>query len=254
MKKFTLILFIFFSVVLLQNCEKKAFEINTQKQPEGTGVLKQMITVSDVNSSEAQTKTNYEYFDNGNLKKTSYSHSDEIILAYKDYEYNNKNQLERIVDYTANSNSPNGYSNLTTHEFEYSDDSLNLKETITYPVIGTSEYIIFEYNDNQYLIKKSYYGSDNQLNNYHTFKYDKFGNILKVTTYSSTGEWSGETLHYYRDNMLVKSDVYVLGKDKVHLEEILKTYDEDNNLIMLQSNILWSASSRSSYILKYFYK
>ena len=249
-----IITFLLFAGVLFSNCEKETFEINTQKQTMGKGVLKQMITVSDVNSNEAQTVTDYEYFDNGNLKKTSYSHSDGAILSYSNYEYNSENQLELIVDYTANSNETSGYLNLRTHEFEYLNNDLKSKETINHIVIGTSEYITFEYNNEDELIKESFYNTDNQLNNYYTFKYDEFGNILKGTTYSNTDEQTGETLHYYRNNMLVKLDVFILGKDKVHLEEIFKTYDDNNNLVMLQSNILWLASSRSSSVLKYLYK
>lgn len=254
MKKIIFVLFLFFSVVLFPNCKKETFEINTQKQTEGTGVLKQKIFVSDVNSNQAQATINYEYFDNGKLKKTSYSHSDGVDLSYSDYEYNSENQLEKIIDYTANSDPVVGFVNLTSHRFEYSNDGLKSKEIIYHPVIGTSEYITFEYNNVDELIKKSYYNSDNQLNNYYTFKYDEFDNILKGTTYSNTDEQTGETLHYYKNNMLVKSDVYILGKDRVHLEQILKTYDDNNNIIMLQSNILWGASSRSSSIIKFIYK
>lgn len=239
---------------LFSSCEKETFEINTSKQPEGTGVLKQKIFVSDVNSNEAQASINYEYFDNGNLKKTIFSHNDEAILSYSDYEYNNENQLEKIIQYNANSNSTSGYLVLTVQKFEYLANGLKSKEIINHPVIGTSDYITFEYNNEDELIKKSYYNSDNQLNNYYTFKYDEFGNILKGTGYSGIDEETGETLHYYLNNMLYKSDVYILGKDKVHLEQILKTYDDENNLIMLQSNILWSASSRSSNILKFIYR
>ena len=112
----TLMLFCLF---LFPNCEKEAFEINTEKQPEGTGVLKQIITVSDVNSNEAQTTTNYKYFDNGKLEKTSFSQSDGIILAYSNYEYDDENLLEKIIEYNSNSISTSGYLILTIHEFEY---------------------------------------------------------------------------------------------------------------------------------------
>ncbi|RLD85062.1 MAG: hypothetical protein DRJ07_03860 [Bacteroidetes bacterium] len=243
-----------FSLFLFPNCEKDIVEINTAKQPEGTAVLIQIITVSDVNSNEAQTTTDFEYFNNGNLEKTSYSHSDGTILSYSNYEYNSENQLELIVDYTANSNEISGYLNLRTHEFEYLANGLKSKETINHPVIGTLEYISFDYNNEDDLIKKTFFNSDNHLVNYVIYDYDEFGNILKGTTYSNTDEQTGETLHYYRNNMLFKSDVYILGKDKVHLEEVLKTYDDDNNLIMLQSNILWLASSRSSSVLKFIYE
>ena len=244
---------ILFSLVLFANCEKETFEINTQKQAEGSGILKQKIFVSDVNSNQAQATINYEYFDNGKLKKTSYSHSDGVDLSYSDYEYNNDNQLEKIIKYTANSDPAVGFVNLTSHAFEYSINGLKIKETITHPVTGTSEHITFKYNSEQYLIKEFHYDSDNQAYRHYAFKYDEFGNLLKQTTSSATGEQTGETLHYYRDNMLVKSDVYILGKDKVHLEEIIKTYDADNNLIMLQSIIVWGASSRSSSVIKFIY-
>ena len=247
----TVLLFI---VISFSNCSKETIEINTAKQPDGTGVLKKMITVSDRGSIEAKTTTDYEYFGNGKLKKTCYFHDDGIILSYSNYEYNSDDRLDRIVDFTANSNETSGYLNLATHKFEYSNNDLKSKETIYYPVIGTSEHITFEYNSKGNLTKKAFFNSDNELLRYIIFVYDEFGNILKETSFSNNDEQTGETLHYYHNNMLYKSDVYILGNDKVHLEQILKTYDNNNNLIMLQSNILWKASSRSSMVLKFIYE
>jgi len=247
----TLLLFI---AISFSNCSKETIEINTAKQPEGLGVLKQKIIVANANSNDAQAITNYEYFSNGKLKKTSYLHTDGKVLSYSKYKYNIKNQLKKIIDYTANSNYSNGYLHIATHEFEYLTNRLISKETIKYPVIGTSEHITFEYNSKGNLTKKAFFNSDNELLRYIIFVYDEFGNILKETSFSDKDEQTGETLHYYQNNMLYKSDIYILGNDKVHLEQILKTYDNNNNLIMLQSNILWKASSRSSMVLKFIYE
>ncbi len=252
--KNTINILILFFLFLFSNCEKETIEINTTKQPDGTGILKQAISVFDVRSNEAQTINNYEYFDNGKLKKTSYSHPDGIVLAYSDYEYNNENQLGKITEFNSNTNLTSGYLILTTHEFEYFANGSKSKETICHPVIGTFEYITFEYDDEQNMIRKYFYNTDNQMVNYRTYEYDDFGNILKETSYSNKDEQTGETLHYYQDDMLYKSDVYILGNDKVHLEQILKTYDNENNLITMQSNVLWSASSRSSIVFKFIYK
>ena len=77
-------------------------------------------------------------------------------------------------------------------------------------------------------------------------------NIEGGASFSSDNRQLSYVQNSYSNGLNVQSDVYA-GKDMEHIREILRTYDENNNLISLESNELSMYSSLKSYVFKYEY-
>jgi hypothetical protein len=90
------------------------------------------------------------------------------------------------------------------------------------------------------------------LESYIVNEYDDSGKIIKEISYGKDNQSYSYTLHSFSNGLDIKSDVYG-GKDMQHMREIIKTYDLNNNLIILESNELSLTSSLMSHVLKYEY-
>jgi len=78
--------------------------------------------------------------------------------------------------------------------------------------------------------------------------------MVKETSYGKDNLPYSYTRHMYENGQIVQSDVYaVAGENMVHMREQFRTYDKNNNLIVLESNELSLFSSSMSYVLKYEY-
>jgi hypothetical protein len=238
-------------ILLNSSCQK---ELPQSDQVQGNARLKRILLIASKDSSEPiSIVEEYEYDENGRITRTSSPmYEDGVIVGtirYDLYEYNSSGQLIKIKNYNANLNSPSGYINLENRTFIYNDDGNKKKETIEYPEAGIIEYFMYEYLKGQ-LIKIKKYNNKSELQSYVENRYDKSGKLVKESSFAPDDHCFSYTIHTYSGPLLLKSDVFRGG---VHLREIIRTYDENNNLIILESNELAPFSSASSYVLKYEY-
>ena len=83
--------------------------------------------------------------------------------------------------------------------------------------------------------------------------YNNSGNLIKETSFGEHNQPISYTQHIYRNGLNVQSDVFAGEDMKEHVREIFRTYDNNDNLIILESNELALYSSMMSHVLKYEY-
>lgn len=247
-----------FSLILMVSlsCKNENETIDSITNPPHAK-LKRIVAYSSVH---ADTPFNiveeYEYDEKNRVCKVSspaYQDGKIVgIIRYDLYEYNSKGQLEKIRNYNANNHSPTGFINLINYSFTYSNDGKKVKQSIEYPQIGSYDYLLYQYSDDR-LVKIEKYGNTNQLESYVVNEYDDSGNLVKEISYGNDNQSYSYTQHVYENGQNVQSDVFAGKNNMEHLREIFRTYDENDNLIILESNELSLASSSMSYVLKYEY-
>ena len=242
--------------IIASGCQKENDTPEKNTFPD-SAKLKRVLLYSSVDSAEPiGIVEEYEYDDEDRVSKLSspmYQDGEIVgIIKYDLYEYNAKGQLERIANYNANINSPTGFINLKNTIYTYSDDGKKAKEYIEYPQIGTYEYLLYKYSNNR-LARVEKYGNSDELESYIVSEYNSTGNLIKETSFAYDNQPVSLTQHSYSNGLNVLSDIFG-GKDlEVHMRELFKTYNENNNLIILESNELSLASSMMSFVLKYEY-
>lgn len=241
--------------IITSSCKKENESTDRITNPKNAK-LKCILGYSSLHSDKpVSIVEEYEYDEKNRISKVSspaYQDGKIVgIIKYDLYEYNSKEQLEKITNYNANINSPTGFINLINYSYTYSNDGNKEKQYIEYPQIGSFEYLLYKYSDNR-LVKIEKYGNINQLESYVVNEYDNSGNIVKETSYGKDNQQYSYTQHLYENGQNVQSDVFA-GKNIEHVREIFRTYDENNNLIILESNELSLYSSSMSYVLKYEY-
>jgi spermidine synthase len=98
-------------------------------------------------------------------------------------------------------------------------------------------------------------GTD-ELESYTKYDYDKCARLIKESdVYMVNTSQIFVTEHKYQNGHNNLSDVYVreVESNNIHLRELLKTYDDDNNLIIVEINELEEYSTQPSRVLKYEY-
>lgn len=193
----------------------------------------------------------YEYDEEDRISKVSKPRYEdgEIagIISYHLYDYNSLGQLIRVEYYHANINSPTGFRNLKNYIYTYSEDGKKEKEIIE----NTPKYSLYKYINNRLAGIEKYTSADN-LESYVVNEYDNSGNLAKETSFAKDNRQISYTQHLYKNGLNIQSDVFA-GKNKEHAREIFRTYDINNNLIILESNELSPFSSYMSHVLKYEY-
>lgn len=220
----------------------------------GDGKVKRILLYFSLDSgSPTSIAKEFEYDADGRISRTSSPMYEEgtIVgtISYDLYYYNTSGQLKKKENFNANFNSPTGYINLINHLYTYSPDGKMTKETIEYPQGGPGESILYEYKDNQ-LNTTEFYNNKNQLETYIVNQYDRYDRLIKEIRYAWDDRIISVTTHSYQGLLLVKSDVY---QGDTHMREIKRTYDSNNNLLILESKELVGYSSALSYFHKYEY-
>ena len=241
--------------IITSSCKNENETIDSITYPKNAK-LKRILGYSSVHSDKPNSIVEeYEYDEKNRVSKVSspaYQDGKIVgIIKYDLYEYNSKEQLEKITNYNANTNSPTGFINLITSNFTYSNDGKKEKQYVAYPKIGSFEYLLYKYSNDR-LVKIEKYGNTNQLESYVVNEYNNSGTLVKEISYGKDNQQYSYTQHLYENGQNVQSDVFA-GKNMEHIREIFRTYDENNNLIILESNELSLVSSSMSYVLKYEY-
>jgi len=236
-------------ILNLAACQKE--DINPEP---GNGKVKRILLYSSMSSdTPISIVEEFEYDENGRITRTSSPmYQDGTIvgtISYDLYYYNDVDQLVRKENYNANSNSPTEFFNLVNRFYMYSPSGKLIRETIEYPQGGPGESIVYEYK-NSLLSRTKFYNNINKLEAYTISHYDNSERLTKEVRYSSDDKVISTTLHSYRGHLLVKSDVF---HGETRMREIKRSYDNDNNLLVLESYELVAYSSAMSYVLRYEY-
>lgn len=239
-------------VFLSSSCQKDQSDSNLNQ---GNAKLKQILLYSKIESEEPiGIVEEYEYDEKGRISKTSTPMYDNGVIVgtikYNLYEYNFSDQLVKINNFNANLNSPTGYINLQNFIYSYSTDGKKVKESIENLNGVISEYSVYEYKDDQLVKIKKY--SNNTLESYIENQYDKSGRLLIESLFSSDGQGISYTIHTYSGSLQVKSDLFIYKNDTQY-RAIKRTFDNNNNLITLESNELALYSNSLSCVLRYKY-
>lgn len=241
-------------MLIISACKKEnqfSIAINFSKNAK----LKQVLLYATIKDRDPiSIIEQYEYDDFGRLIKVSdpmYENGEITgLIRYNLYEYNTLGQLIKIKNYHANSNYPTGFFNLKNYIYTYDIDGKKEKEVIEYSP-NFFEYSLFKYESNL-LIRIEKYTMADSLENYIVNEYDDMDRLSKETSFWKDHQATSYTVHQYINMLNIKSDVYS-GSGLTHAREILKTYDQNDNLIILESNELSMLSSLMSHVLRYEY-
>ena len=204
----------------------------------------------------------YEYDNFGRISKIScpgYNNGEIIgIISYDEYFYNSKNQLEKIMNYNANANVIEGFINLITYTYLYDNHGNKIKETIEYPQRmpqNQTDITLYFYENNRLKREEIYNGGvfNNGLITYIEYEYDNQGYLVKETNFSATDNNPYRfSLHSVQNGLNLKTEIFNYSNN-IKIREIRRYYDENDNLIYVESQELSAYSSALSYISKYEY-
>jgi len=220
----------------------------------GDAKVKRILLYFSLDSDKpAAIVKEFEYDGNWNVTRTSAPmyQDGEIVgnISYDLYTYNTSGQLIKKENYNANVNSPTGFINLINYSYTYSEGGKLIKEVIEYPAIGQSKRITYEYDHNLLTYVRNY-NEKNQLESFILYQYDKYDRLITEKSYASIGKLISATDHTYQGQLLIRSDIFY---GDTHVREIKRTYDNNNNLMILESRELLDYSSALSYYHKYEY-
>lgn len=255
MKKIGLSGLICLILVISSGCQKYNDPSERPAIP-GNARLKRVLFCATIDSKEPiSIIKEYEYNESGKVSKvTCPMYQDGAvsgIISYDLYEYDLSGRLSKIGNYNANLNLVSGFVNLKNYTYSYSANGWREKEYIEYPLINSFEYSLYKYNNGR-VVKIEKYGISDELDSYTILEYDHYAKLVRETSFGKNDAPYSYTLNTYSKGLLIKSDMYS-GKYMDHQREIKMTYDNNNNLIILESNELSPYSSAMSYVHKYQY-
>lgn len=243
-------------VILICSCHKQNDSFENIINQNGAKLKRVLLYSSIASKDPISIVAEYEYDEKDRISKISSPmyHDGKITgtIKYDLYEYNSQEQLFKIKNFNANVNSPTGFINLMNYIYTYSDDGKKTKEKIEYPQIGSFEYALYKYDKGK-LTKIEKYDNSDKLESYIINEYNNSGNMVKESSFGEDNHLFSCTVHTYKNGLNVQSDVFAGPDMKTHVREIFRTYDGNNNLIILESNELSLFSSMMSHVLKYEY-
>ncbi|HKJ77932.1 MAG TPA: hypothetical protein VKA10_00300, partial [Prolixibacteraceae bacterium] len=214
--------------------------------------LKRIVSCSDFDSTcpamecqdIASIEEEYEYDSKGRLERVLVRprYEDGILtrlFSSNVYEYNSKDQLVKIEYYWFDDDE---YSIYQIDTYTYSDDGKKIRENIESDILD-NQYKLFTYSDNR-LTRIDVYDESDELDDYILIEYDESGNLVKEAIHNYDGKLRYTISHEYENGLNVVSH-RATGS-------FIKTYDENENLILRESDYL-SGSSKGNFRHKYEY-
>jgi len=179
----------------------------------------------------------YEYDSKDRIQKVIHAG----MFEYELYNYDSEGKLVNIEYYST-------YRDEYVHDknrvFTYSEDGRKIREYIDWMNSDWFQYSHFEYTNNQLSKTENYELNSDELENYILYEYDDSGNLVKETTYNKYDVPYSYTEHFYENGLNVKTH-HATGM-------FIKSYDENENLIFMESDYL-SGSSKGNFMHKYEY-
>ncbi len=205
--------------------------------------LKQIVNCFEPNlecptiECDGSIEQEYEYDNKGRIRKVILAH----MFEYHLYDYNAEGKLVNIEYYST-------YGDEYVHDrncvFTYSEDGKKIREYIDWMNSDNFQYSLFEYTNNRLSRTNIYEINSDELEYYILYEYDDSGNLVLETQYNKYDVPLCETKHFYENGLNVETNDHGI--------QILKTYDENNNLILLET-FYQSGSSKGNESLKYEY-
>ena len=188
----------------------------------------------------------YEYDQRGRIEKVKIRprYEDGVLtrmLEYELYDYDSEGKLVNIEYYYTYKDE---YVLDKNRVFTYSDDGKKIREYVDWANSDWFQYTLFEYTNKCLTRTENYEINSDELEDYVLYEYDNSGNIIKETSYNKFDVSRYEIVHTYENGLNVKTNKYGI--------RIIKTYDENDNLILLET-FYQSGSSKTNSRLKYEY-
>lgn len=201
----------------------------------------------------AKIEEEYEYDSMGRIVRVLLSPNYENgvltkMAEYHLYEYNSAGQLIKIQYHVA---FRDDYAHYNDRIYTYSNNGKKIKEYNDYSGSDSFQYSLFHYENNRLKRIESYKKDSDELDRFIENEYDNSGNLIKETTFDTDSVPLFYYEHLYENGLNTNSYLYSWGYTK-HSSEFIKTYDENGNLIMLES-FYGSGSSKGNENLKYEY-
>ena len=239
--------------------------------------LKSISHVESIQSKKGGIiTTQYEYDEQGRISKVSqpmYKDGTPIfengtvvgLYSYSDYVYNDNGLLDKIIYY--HSNIYEGFINLETRTYSYDKNGNKLNEVIEYPraLPFRTDSTLYHYKNNRLMREDQYcdgyHGNEiwtSKLVSYIEYEYDNQGQLIREnaysaednTPYSSSSSINktphSTTKHIYQNGLNVKTEIG-------DIREIRRYYDNNDNLIYLESKELSLFSSAMGCTMLYEY-
>lgn len=205
---------------------------------------------SDAEESSYYQSVHYDYDDLGRIEKESYySHGDDLLIYYNQYFYNDKNKLQKIVNYHSNENEPSGFINLFITEYSYRDGLL-ATERKYYPSSNKTDESKYDISEGELKSKTDYH---NGVLDYITVYYHENGKQVGKSYRDmrvSVGEVVDSVTYLYDGGFLVEELHQSSGILK---KRILYSYDEFGRLAVEDVQIPFIYSSELEEVIKYYY-
>ena len=192
----------------------------------------------------------YIYNRDGKIKKVKIQPTyEEVVLKklseYELYDYDSEGKLVNIAFYsTVRVDGIDEYWHQTNRVFTYSDDGKVIREYTDWINSDWFQYTLFKYSNNRLSRTENYEINSDELENYILYEYEDSGNLVKETSYSKYDVLQYTTKHYYENGRNVETNKHGIL--------MLKTYDENDNLI-LEETFYQSGSSKGNTRIKYEY-
>ena len=240
-------LFGLLGLILLFGCEKEDLSYVYPKNAK----LKRIEAYSPFVNKTSSMAYEYEY-DKNRISKVSlsmYENGEKTYISnYEIYNYNTQGELIKIENFHFNS----GFTHNMNTIYTYLSNGKIEKKYIEHLQTNTFDYYLYKY-ENGYLSKIEKYWDSDILGGYVKNDYDRSGNLIKETSYGKDNTQYSYTQHTYKNGLNIKSEIFSDTENKAPFREILRTYDKNGNLIILESNELSLVSSNASYVLRYEY-
>ncbi len=194
----------------------------------------------------------YEYDSKGRIEKVMFhpKYVDDILSEvgeYDLYEYDSKNQLIKIEHYITYRDE---YALGWNYIYTYSDDGKKTKEYIDHFSVGF-EYTLYKYTNDRLTRIEKYELNSDEIEYYILNEYDDSGNLIKETFYDKDDIPIKYTQHIYENDVNIESYEYIWGYTEPS-NKFIKTYDENDNLVLLES-FYGPGSSKFNKKLKFEY-
>jgi hypothetical protein len=167
------------------------------------------------------------------------------LSEYELYDYDSEGKLVNIAFYsTVRVDGIDEYWHQTNRVFTYSDDGEVIREYTDWINSDWFQYTLFKYSNNRLSRTENFEINSDELENYILYEYDDSGNLVKETSYSKYDVPQYTTQHFYENGLNVETNKHGIL--------MLKTYDENDNLI-LEETFYQSGSSKGNTRIKYEY-
>lgn len=199
---------------------------------------------------EGSIEREYEYDRKGRIEKVMIRprYEDGVLTGMfekQQYDYDSEGKLVNIEYHQfIGMVDTSWYWHEKNHIYTYSEDGKKIREYIDWIESESFQFKLYKYTNSRLSKIENYVKDSDVLENYVLYEYDNYGNLIGETTYSKYDVEMYRTTHIYENGLNTESNRYG--------NKYIKTYDENDNLILVEIFRL-PGSSKGNERLKYEY-